>query len=138
MTWLRLLLLGVLWPCLALAQQQDNWAQDDAPQEPEEVQDEVTLGTGVVLRGIDKVSGYVDDLEVANGEAVVFERLNVELGECRYPTEDAALDAYAFLTIRYTPSSEIVFQGWMLASSPALNAMEHPRYDVWVLRCRTE
>ncbi|MGB0800115.1 MAG: DUF2155 domain-containing protein, partial [Planktomarina sp.] len=27
--------------------------------------------------------------------------------------------------------------GWMVASSPALNALEHPRYDIWVLRCKT-
>ncbi|MDA9980314.1 DUF2155 domain-containing protein, partial [Yoonia sp.] len=29
------------------------------------------------------------------------------------------------------------FAGWMLASAPALNAMDHPRYDVWALRCIT-
>ena len=27
------------------------------------------------------------------------------------------------------------FQGWMLASSPALNPLDHPLYDVWVLEC---
>ncbi|MEZ5716636.1 MAG: DUF2155 domain-containing protein [Paracoccaceae bacterium] len=31
-----------------------------------------------------------------------------------------------------------IFTGWMVASSPALNAMDHRRYDVWVLRCITE
>ncbi len=30
-----------------------------------------------------------------------------------------------------------LFSGWMLASAPALNAMDHPRYDVWALRCIT-
>ncbi|MGB0439332.1 MAG: DUF2155 domain-containing protein [Paracoccaceae bacterium] len=30
-----------------------------------------------------------------------------------------------------------VFEGWIIASSPALNAMDHARYDVWVLRCNT-
>lgn len=103
-------------------------AQDDA----------VMLGTGVMLRGIDKVSGYVTDIEITNGEAADFERLNVELGECRYPADNAALDAYAFLSIRDKQSGEEFFSGWMLASSPALNALEHPRYDIWVLRCKTE
>ena len=28
------------------------------------------------------------------------------------------------------------FTGWMFASSPALNALEHPVYDVWVLDCK--
>ncbi len=30
-----------------------------------------------------------------------------------------------------------IFSGWMFASSPALNALEHPVYDVWVIDCRT-
>jgi hypothetical protein len=31
----------------------------------------------------------------------------------------------------------VVFSGWMIASAPALNAMEHARYDIWVMRCIT-
>lgn len=31
-----------------------------------------------------------------------------------------------------------VFKGWMFASSPSLNAMEHPTYDVWVIDCKME
>lgn len=29
-----------------------------------------------------------------------------------------------------------LFTGWMFASSPALNALEHPVYDVWVIGCK--
>ena len=29
-----------------------------------------------------------------------------------------------------------LFRGWMFASSPALSALEHPVYDVWVLECK--
>ena len=32
-------------------------------------------------------------------------------------------------------SSNQIFNGWMFASSPALSALEHPVYDVWVLDC---
>ncbi|MEM8579848.1 MAG: DUF2155 domain-containing protein, partial [Pseudomonadota bacterium] len=31
--------------------------------------------------------------------------------------------------------SQTLFEGWMLASSPALMALDHPRYDVWVTAC---
>jgi len=30
-----------------------------------------------------------------------------------------------------------IFRGWMFASSPALNPLEHPVYDVWVISCTT-
>lgn len=31
-----------------------------------------------------------------------------------------------------------IFSGWMFASSPALNPLEHPVYDVWVIDCETQ
>lgn len=99
-------------------------------------QQTVGKGTGVVLRGLDKVDGDVQDVSLQNGQSSVFGRLNVELRECRYP-DGAAADAFAYLTIREIDTQTVVFEGWMVASSPALNALEHPRYDVWVLRCNT-
>jgi len=35
-------------------------------------------------------------------------------------------------------SGEKVFSGWMFASSPGLNALEHGVYDVWVIDCKTQ
>ena len=32
-------------------------------------------------------------------------------------------------------AAERIFSGWMMASSPALNPLEHPVYDVWVINC---
>ncbi len=92
---------------------------------------------GAILRGLDRVSGETRDLELATGDTAAFGRLQVTLGECRYPEDNPAGDAFAYLVIRYAAEPEPVFEGWMIASSPALNALDHPRYDVWVLRCRT-
>ncbi len=100
-------------------------------------QENVAAGTGVVLRGLDKVDGDVVDLTLQNGETGTLGRLSVKVGDCRYPRATAS-DSYAYLTIFDTPSQDVVFDGWMIASSPALNALEHPRYDVWVLRCKTD
>lgn len=92
---------------------------------------------GVRLKGLDKVSGEVTDLDLAKGETKPVGRLEVTLGECRYPEDNIAGEGYAWLTIR-DPSRDIVlFEGWMVASSPALNALDHPRYDIWVIRCTT-
>ncbi|WP_425038248.1 DUF2155 domain-containing protein [Primorskyibacter sp. S187A] len=93
-----------------------------------------TKGTGAVLRTLDKVSGKVTDLTVPNGGATQVGRLTVALGECRYPPGNLQGEAYAWIDV-LEPDRNRVFSGWMIASSPALNAMDHPRYDVWVLRC---
>lgn len=88
---------------------------------------------GAVLRGLDRVNGQLEDHELQAGEAVTLGPLSIRLLECRYPADNPAGDAFARLDI--ASGEETVFRGWMLASSPALNAMDHPRYDVWVLRC---
>ncbi|MBC7133281.1 MAG: DUF2155 domain-containing protein [Roseovarius sp.] len=100
-------------------------------------QEPTARGSGAVLRALDKITTELRDLELPNGGVGEFGALTVELGECRYPEENPAGDAYAYLVIRNALTAQVLFSGWMLASSPALNALEHPRYDVWVLRCTT-
>jgi hypothetical protein len=99
---------------------------------------QAAIGTGAILRGLDKVSGEVTDMVLAPGAQAAMGRITVELSQCRYPEGDPASDAYAFVSIREDGTDQPVFSGWMIASSPALNALDHPRYDVWVLRCQTE
>ncbi len=109
---------------------------DDTPRESREDQ-QVAAARGALLRGLDKVSGEVTDLDLGVGETVRIGRLDVTLGDCRYPVDDPAGDAYAFLTIEAEGMTGPAFRGWMIASSPALSALDHPRYDVWVMRCRS-
>ncbi len=109
---------------------------DDTPRET--VQDTaVTSAAGAVLRGLDKVSGDVTDLAISVGESARLGRLVVQLDDCRYPVDNPSGDAFAHLTVRVEGMAEPAFDGWMIASSPALSALDHPRYDVWVMRCST-
>jgi hypothetical protein len=96
-----------------------------------------TDGTGVTVRALDKLTGQVSDLEIGNAQSKTVGRITIQVNECRYPDGNAAGEAYASLTITEVGVDGPVFQGWMIASSPALNAMDHQRYDVWVLRCTT-
>ena len=90
---------------------------------------------GAALRGLDKVSGEVVDLELVVGETGDLGRIDVRLGACRFPEDNQAGEAFAWITVT-APRRELpLFEGWMSASSPALNALDHPRYDVWVIRC---
>lgn len=90
---------------------------------------------GGELRVLDKLNGTVTDIELSNGESTQLGFLKVTLEECRYPRANPSGDAFADLVVTYRDQPEPVFAGWLIASAPALNAMEHPRYDVWVLRC---
>jgi hypothetical protein len=99
---------------------------------------DVAQARGGVVRWLDKLSGEVGDLDLSRGQSAVEGRLTIRLDECRYPVADPASNAYAHLTILDSLQTEPVFSGWMIASSPALSALDHPRYDVWILRCDTE
>jgi len=96
---------------------------------------EVAVGRGAVVRGLDKVSGETRDLELFPNASQALWRLTVTLGECRYPADDPASDAFAHLTVRDPLMAAPAFDGWMIASSPALSAMDHARYDLWLIRC---
>lgn len=99
---------------------------------------EVTTASGGVVRWLDKVSGEIEDIEMQSGQSVTKGRLTIKLEECRYPVDDPASNAFAHLVIRDELVTDPVFAGWMIATSPALSALDHARYDVWVLRCITE
>ena len=96
---------------------------------------ETDYGSRVNLRALDKISGEVVDLEILTGAAGDYGRLRIEVTECRYPRANPSGDAFAYLIIHHEGHDDPLFAGWMIASSPALNAFDHHRYDVWLLRC---
>lgn len=122
---------------------QDTITQEVLPQQlitQEEVvtQEAVSSGIGAVLRGLDKVSGEAIDLPVSTGETIALGWLQITLGDCRYPSGNPSGDAFAWIVIREKNEEIPIFEGWMIASSPALSALDHSRFDVWLIRCTTE
>lgn len=96
---------------------------------------EIMPAKGAQLRVLDKMTGVVADLDLTVGQTRTEGRLTVQLDDCRYPSDQPNGEAYAHLTILDSDLAAPAFKGWMIASSPALSALDHPRYDVWVLRC---
>lgn len=91
------------------------------------------------LQGLDKVTARTTTFDIRAGETKVFGSLRVTLRACRENPPIEAPESAAFLEvveIRPGEQADTVFSGWMFASSPALSAMEHAVYDVWVLSCQ--
>jgi hypothetical protein len=107
-----------------------------AAQSPQLAATQDTVPANVVhLRGLDTLNGTASDLDIGVGETIRFGRLEIVAESCRVPRDDPTADAYAFLKIRDVREEAPRFSGWMFAASPALSALDHPRYDVWVLGC---
>ena len=96
---------------------------------------DMATASGAQMRFLDKLTGAVVDLDMASGQSATLGRLTIQMNECRYPADNQTAEALASITVIDTGSPDPVFNGWMVASSPALSALDHPRYDVWVLRC---
>ncbi len=102
-----------------------------------DVNKSIVATEGAFLRGLDRINGLYQDIEISPGQTFTYERLEIELVECRYPEGQTTTEAFAHVRIRDLREDLATFEGWMFASSPALSALDHPRYDVWVLRCKT-
>lgn len=89
-----------------------------------------------VLRTMDKITGRVQKIMVERGKQTQVGTLTVLMERClKRPPEETPENA-AFLTIMDEDMPEKpAFRGWMFSSNPALSAMEHPVYDIWVVEC---
>ena len=91
-----------------------------------------------LLQGLDKVTARVKTFLAPVDQPVSFGSLTITTRMCDRTPVTEAPESTAFLEIvEVVPGQEPrwVFSGWMFASSPAVSAMEHPVYDVRVLRC---
>lgn len=92
-----------------------------------------------VLQGLDKTTARISTFEAPVDQAVRFGSLEVMARRCHKTPPEEPPESAAFLEIvdqRPDTDAVTVFTGWMFASSPALSAMEHPVYDVWVIDCK--
>jgi len=92
-----------------------------------------------VFSGLDKITGRIFPFEVALNETVQFGALQVTPRACytRPPTEPQNTTGFVEVDeITLEGKMRRIFNGWMFASSPGLNAVEHAIYDVWLVDCK--
>ncbi len=91
-----------------------------------------------VLQGLDKVTARISTIDAPIDDRIRFGTLSIVVRHCRKTPPEEPPETTAFLEIDdIRPGEQPVrlFSGWMFASSPALSALEHPVYDVWVIGC---
>ena len=111
-------------------------ADANAQEAPPPLQD--APGTTLMLRGLEKITGRPTNIVAPIGKPVKFATLTITARYCYSTPASETPETSAFVQIddqRPDQGPRRVFSGWMYASSPGLNAMEHPLYDVWVINC---
>lgn len=94
---------------------------------------------GVVVQGLDKITGRVFITQAPLNQEIGFGSLRIVVHHCEKAPAESREESMAFVTISETkgpfPAQEL-FSGWMFSASPALSSFDHPLYDVWVKECK--
>jgi hypothetical protein len=89
--------------------------------------------------GLDKITGRITTFDVYIDETVQFGALQITPRACytRPPTETQRTSVFVEVDqVSLKGSIDRIFTGWMFADSPALNAIDHAVYDIWLLDCK--
>lgn len=93
-----------------------------------------------IMQGLDKPNARVQTFNVQVGHNANFGPLNVKVRACKKAPPEETPESVAFVEIDdprvKDANRQNIYRGWMFASSPALSALEHPIYDVWILDCK--
>ncbi|MGE0564230.1 MAG: DUF2155 domain-containing protein [Pseudolabrys sp.] len=136
---------AALPPAQGQGQGQPQQGQTPPPAEPptDEVvvapPEQKIVNPTAVFTGLDKITGRTITFDVAINETVQFGALQVTPRVCysRPPTETQNTDSFVKVDeVTLQGDVKQIFSGWMFASSPGLNAVEHPIYDVWLIDCK--
>lgn len=95
--------------------------------------------TTAVFSALDKVTARISKIEIPLNGTVRFGSLKVTPRVCfsRPATERPKTTSFVeIMEVQLDGKEQKIFSGWMFAESPALNAVEHPVFDVWLSDCK--
>jgi hypothetical protein len=118
----------------AIEREADSFEEDDFAPERN------IVTNGVTLQGLDKQTARVFIIDARVGQAIEFGTLKIIVKHCEKAPLENRQESMAFVKIteqKPQRSTNNLFSGWMFSSSPALSALDHPTYDIWVKECKT-
>ena len=92
----------------------------------------------VTFKTLDKVTAKISRLETEVGRPTVLGPLTITVRTCKTTPPEEPPETIVYLEIDESRENktERLFSGWMFASSPGLNGLEHPVYDLWPESCK--
>lgn len=87
-----------------------------------------------VVRIMNKDAGKVHERVIPVGNEIQFEKIFINVRACKQTDPFDAEDFWAFIEVHEKDDGQI-FGGWMSRNEPGQNPLQHPDYDVWLVRC---
>ena len=91
------------------------------------------------LTALDKITAKTSTFRLAVGENKFFGPLEIKALKCLLSENNDTTDAVAYLQVKDLSNKDnnqvFLFNGWTFASSPTLQSIDHPIYDLWITGC---
>ena len=93
----------------------------------------------VNLTALDKITAKTSSIRLAIGERKSFGALEIRALKCQLSKNNDSIDTVAYLQVKDLSAKDnnqvFLFNGWTFASSPTLQSIDHPIYDLWIISC---
>ena len=91
------------------------------------------------IRALDKITAKTSEIKLAIGEKKFFGSLEIKGLKCQLSEHNEFTDIVAYLQVKDRASKDnnqvFLFNGWTFVSSPTLQSIDHPIYDLWITGC---
>ena len=91
------------------------------------------------LKALDKITAKTSSIRLAVGEKKFFGPLEIKALKCQLSENNDSTDTVAYLQVKDLSAKDnnqvFLFNGWTFASSPTLQSIDHPIFDLWITSC---
>ena len=91
------------------------------------------------LKVLDKITAKTTAIRLSVGEKKLFGSLRIKALKCQLSESNDFIDTVAYLQVKDLSTKDnnqvFLFNGWTFASSPTLQSIDHPIYDLWITSC---
>ena len=91
------------------------------------------------IKALDKITAKTSAIRLGIGEKEYFGSLEIKGLKCQLSEDNEFSDTVAYLQVKDLASKDnnqvFLFNGWTFASSPTLQSIDHPIYDLWITSC---
>ena len=91
------------------------------------------------LTALDKITAKTSSIKLAVGDKKFFGSLEIKAFKCQLSEGGDTSDTVAYIQVKDLSAKDnnqvFLFNGWTFASSPTLQSIDHPVYDLWITSC---
>ena len=91
------------------------------------------------IKALDKITAKTSAIRLGIGEKKFFGSLEIKALKCQLSENNDFIDTVAYLQVKDLSAKDnnqvFLFNGWTFASSPTLQSIDHPVYDLWITGC---